>query len=100
VQASATTYEAIEFYRERYGIQRAVLPRVLTLPQVGTPCATPRADRGLRFRQPVRDGRRALRAVVLRHRAVAEHGGRVLAAVGGALARNRRRRRGAARTAC
>lgn len=34
VQASATTWEAIEFYRERYGIQRAVLPRVLTLPQV------------------------------------------------------------------
>jgi putative protease len=34
VQASATTYEAVEFYRERYGIRRAVLPRVLTLPQV------------------------------------------------------------------
>jgi putative protease len=34
VQASATTAEAIEFYRERYGIQRAVLPRVLTLSQV------------------------------------------------------------------
>ncbi|WIT10605.1 U32 family peptidase [Paucibacter sediminis] len=34
VQASATSYEAIEFYRERYGIQRAVLPRVLTLSQV------------------------------------------------------------------
>ncbi len=34
VQASATTYEAIEYYRERYGISRAVLPRVLTLQQV------------------------------------------------------------------
>ncbi|MBB5205018.1 putative protease [Inhella inkyongensis] len=34
VQASATSYEAIEYYRERYGIQRAVLPRVLTLQQV------------------------------------------------------------------
>ena len=34
VQASATTAEAIEFYRERYGIRRAVLPRVLTLSQV------------------------------------------------------------------
>jgi putative protease len=34
VQASATTYEAIEYYRERYGITRAVLPRVLTLSQV------------------------------------------------------------------
>jgi O2-independent ubiquinone biosynthesis protein UbiU len=35
VQASATSHEAIEFYRRRYGIQRAVLPRVLTLSQVG-----------------------------------------------------------------
>ncbi len=35
VQASATSYEAIEFYRRHYGIQRAVLPRVLTLSQVG-----------------------------------------------------------------
>ena len=34
VQASATTWEAIEFYRERWGIVRAVLPRVLTLSQV------------------------------------------------------------------
>lgn len=34
VQGSATNYEAIEFYRERFGVQRAVLPRVLSLPQV------------------------------------------------------------------
>jgi putative protease len=34
VQASATNYEAIEFYREHFGIQRAVLPRVLSLAQV------------------------------------------------------------------
>ncbi|MCK9986003.1 MAG: putative protease [Azoarcus sp.] len=34
VQGSATTYEAINFYAERFGIQRAVLPRVLSLPQV------------------------------------------------------------------
>ena len=34
MQASATTWEAIEFYRQRYGIRRAVLPRVLTLSQV------------------------------------------------------------------
>lgn len=34
VQASATSYEAIAFYREHFGIQRAVLPRVLTLSQV------------------------------------------------------------------
>src|SRR5512145_188825 len=27
VQASATSHAAIEFYRQRYGIQRAVLPR-------------------------------------------------------------------------
>ncbi len=36
VQASATSHAAIEFYRRRYNIQRAVLPRVLTLQQVGT----------------------------------------------------------------
>ena len=35
VQASATSHEAIEFYRQRYGIGRAVLPRVLTMSQVG-----------------------------------------------------------------
>ncbi len=34
VQASATSHAAIEFYRRHYGIQRAVLPRVLTLSQV------------------------------------------------------------------
>ncbi len=35
VQASATSHEAIELYRQRYAIQRAVLPRVLTMSQVG-----------------------------------------------------------------
>ncbi|HMM53493.1 MAG TPA: peptidase U32 family protein [Candidatus Desulfobacillus sp.] len=34
VQGSATSYEAINFYREQFGIQRAVLPRVLALAQV------------------------------------------------------------------
>jgi len=34
VQASATSHEAIAFYQRHYGIQRAVLPRVLTLSQV------------------------------------------------------------------
>jgi len=34
VQGSATTYEAIRFYHERFGIQRAVLPRVLAMAQV------------------------------------------------------------------
>ncbi|MBA1145457.1 U32 family peptidase [Ectothiorhodospiraceae bacterium WFHF3C12] len=34
VQASATTPEALAFYRERFGISRAVLPRVLSLAQV------------------------------------------------------------------
>lgn len=34
VQASATTHEAIAFYRREYGVKRAVLPRVLTLSQV------------------------------------------------------------------
>jgi collagenase-like PrtC family protease len=36
VQASATSHEAIAFYRRHYGIQRAVLPRVLTLSQVAS----------------------------------------------------------------
>ena len=34
VQGSATTYEAINFYVRRFGIRRAVLPRVLSLAQV------------------------------------------------------------------
>jgi putative protease len=34
VQGSASTYEAINFYVRRFGIVRAVLPRVLTLAQV------------------------------------------------------------------
>lgn len=34
VQASATTYKALEFYHQRFGIQRAVLPRVLSLQQL------------------------------------------------------------------
>lgn len=34
VQGSATSYEAINFYREQFNIQRVVLPRVLSLAQV------------------------------------------------------------------
>jgi putative protease len=34
VQGSATNYEAINLYQEQFGIQRAVLPRVLALEQV------------------------------------------------------------------
>jgi len=34
VQGSATNYEAINLYREQFGIQRAVLPRVLSMEQV------------------------------------------------------------------
>ena len=34
VQGSATSFEAINFYYERFGIQRAVLPRVLSLAQI------------------------------------------------------------------
>ena len=34
VQGSATNYEALDFYRQHFGIQRAVLPRVLSLTQV------------------------------------------------------------------
>ncbi|MBN8506882.1 MAG: U32 family peptidase [Burkholderiales bacterium] len=38
VQASATTAEALAYYRRRYRIRRAVLPRVLTLQQVQRLC--------------------------------------------------------------
>jgi len=34
VQGSATNYEAINFFHEKFGIRRAVLPRVLSLEQV------------------------------------------------------------------
>ena len=34
VQASATSHAAIEFYRQRYGVQRAVLPRVVAADQI------------------------------------------------------------------
>jgi len=34
VQGSATNYEALSFYKERFGVRRAVLPRVLSLSQV------------------------------------------------------------------
>ncbi|KRT54758.1 ubiquinone anaerobic biosynthesis protein UbiU [endosymbiont of Ridgeia piscesae] len=34
VQASSTNYEALRFYHDHFGIKRAVLPRVLSLPQV------------------------------------------------------------------
>lgn len=34
VQGSATSHEAINFYHEHFGIARAVLPRVLALPQI------------------------------------------------------------------
>ncbi len=34
VQASATSYEAINFYHEHFGVRRAVLPRVLSVAQV------------------------------------------------------------------
>ena len=34
VQGSATNHEAINFYHEQFGVQRAVLPRVLSIAQV------------------------------------------------------------------
>jgi len=34
VQGSATNYEALSFYKEHFGVRRAVLPRVLSLSQV------------------------------------------------------------------
>lgn len=34
VQASATSHESVRFYAERFGVQRAVIPRVLSVKQV------------------------------------------------------------------
>lgn len=34
VQASASTSEAVLFYREAFGVKRVVLPRVLTIPEI------------------------------------------------------------------
>ncbi|HEB95906.1 MAG TPA: U32 family peptidase [Sedimenticola thiotaurini] len=34
VQGSATNYEALRFYHQRFGVRRAVIPRVLSLSQV------------------------------------------------------------------
>jgi putative protease len=39
VQGSATTHAALRYYRERFGISRAVLPRVLSIQQVERICA-------------------------------------------------------------
>lgn len=39
VQGSATTHVALRWYRERFGIARAVLPRVLSVEQVERVCA-------------------------------------------------------------
>jgi len=39
VQGSATTHLALRWYRERFGIARAVLPRVLSVEQVERVCA-------------------------------------------------------------
>ena len=38
VQASATTHTALRYYRERFGIARAVMPRVLSLQQIERLC--------------------------------------------------------------
>jgi putative protease len=40
VQGSATTQAALRYYHERFGIARAVLPRVLSVQQVERVCAT------------------------------------------------------------
>jgi putative protease len=39
VQASASSAEAIRFYHQAFGIKRAVLPRVLTVPEIASLCA-------------------------------------------------------------
>jgi collagenase-like PrtC family protease len=92
VQGSATSYEAINFYHERFGIQRAVLPRVLSMAQVEQRDRQHAGgDRGLRLRRPLRHGGGALRAVRLRHRRIAQHQRRLLAGQGGALGADARK---------
>ena len=82
VQAAAATPEAIAFYRDRFGIKRVVLPRVLTVEEIAAADGggTALRDRSLRLRRAVRDGGRALHAVVLRYRKIAQHERGMLAA--------------------
>ena len=69
VQAAAANPDAIHFYVEQFGVERVVLPRVVTVEEIA---AIHREidlrDRGVRVRRPVRDGGGALLAVRLRHR--------------------------------
>lgn len=46
VQGSATNLEAIRFYHEQFGIERVVVPRVLSLTQVGYSILRPAPDPG------------------------------------------------------
>ena len=89
MQGSATNYEAINFYREHFGIARAVLPRVLSLTQVEQVIEkTPVEIEVFGFGSlcVMVEGRCALSS--LRHRRIAQHPRRVLAGQGGALGRN------------
>ena len=92
VQAAAANPEAIDFYVERFGVKRVVLPRVLTVAEIaGTQSRDRLRDRGVRVRRPVRDGRRALLAVLLRDRPLAQHERRLLAGQPRRLSREGRR---------
>ena len=79
VQGSATNAEAIGSYARQFGVRRVVQPRVLSLTQVRAITARRCRGRGIRFRQPMRDGRGSLRVVVPCHRRVAQHERRVFA---------------------
>ena len=74
VQGSATNPEAISFYHRQFGIQRARVAQG-TVGQTGRPHRreSPGGDRGVRLRQPLRDGRRTLSAIELRHRTLAKY---------------------------
>ena len=87
VQASATSYEAIEYYRQRYGIQRAVLPRVLTLQQVQHVIRNTTVEiEVFGFGSLLCHGGRALRPLLLRDRPVTQYRGCVLTTLGSAVA--------------
>ena len=69
VQGSATHADAIELMKEQFGIKRVVLRARADAGRDRPHLRTgQRRGRGVRLRQPVRDGRGPLPAVVLRHR--------------------------------
>ena len=80
VQAAAANADAINFYAEEFrGEARRAAARAVGSGDRGDQSPDRDRDRSLHLRRPLRDGRRALLPVVLRHRKVAQHERRLLA---------------------